>query len=62
MRKLARWYDVEVTFASQHVKKYHFTGRIKRQDDIASLLKLIETTANVRFTLKNRTLTVNEAE
>ncbi|MES2275944.1 MAG: FecR domain-containing protein [Bacteroidota bacterium] len=59
MRKISRWYDIDVDFSSLKLKQYHFTGRIKRQENVQHILDMITETAKVKFKLNNRTLTIS---
>ncbi|HXD79200.1 MAG TPA: FecR family protein, partial [Puia sp.] len=56
MRKLARWYDVEVKYEGE--VDQHFTGAVPRDADISALLKTMELTNAVRFRVEGRTVTV----
>ncbi|GGH01839.1 iron dicitrate transporter FecR [Parapedobacter pyrenivorans] len=57
MRKLARWYDVEVVYAGD--KTYStFTGSISRQEQIGAILEKIRFTQAVDFKIEGRRITV----
>lgn len=58
MNTLARWYDVEVFYVNNDVKNLHFTGHLKRYDQITTILKAIESAVNVKFSVKGRTISV----
>lgn len=60
MDKLARWYDVEVFFASKSAKDAHFSLEIERYDNIATVLSKIEKTGRVKFKINGRIITVEE--
>lgn len=60
MDKLARWYDVEVFFASESAKEAHFSLEIERYDNIATVLSKIEKTGRVKFKINGRIITVEE--
>ena len=60
MDKLARWYDVEIFFASESAKKAHFSLEIERYDNIAAVLSKIEQTGRVKFKINGRTVIVEE--
>lgn len=60
MDKLARWYDVEIFFASESAKKAHFSLEIERYDNIAAVLSKIEQTGRVKFRINGRTVIVEE--
>ncbi|WP_198674122.1 FecR family protein [Chitinophaga alhagiae] len=58
MRKLSRWYNVEVKYDNGVDTLFHFTGRIRRYEDIKGILSLIELTGKVHFTFKDHELHV----
>lgn len=57
MRKISRWYDVEVDF-QDNTQKISFIGVISRNKNISSVLQLIEDTGNVHFKIEGRRITV----
>ncbi len=60
MDRLARWYDIEVIYATPSAKNAKFSLEIKRPDNIASVLSKIEKTGRVRFSIEGKTVTVTE--
>lgn len=57
--KLSLWYDVDVKYSSDLLKKERFEGVVNRFDDIDKVLSLLElANKEVRFELKGRTITV----
>lgn len=58
--ELAKWYGISVNFADTEVKKYHFTGRLQRYEDIRFLLDIIAETSKVKFTFRDSTLSVSK--
>ncbi|MGH2644267.1 MAG: FecR family protein, partial [Chitinophagaceae bacterium] len=60
MRKLSRWYDVNVRYEGGVDTMFHFTGRIKRYENITGILDLIELTGKVSFAVKNHELYVSQ--
>lgn len=56
MRQLARWYDIEVAYDG-NVSDIDLTGVISRREDAGALLKALETTQRVKFTVDGRTIT-----
>ena len=58
MQTLCRWYDVEVHFGNEMVKKLPFTGKIKRYEELQEVLSLLEKTNEVTFTVERRSITV----
>ena len=57
MRKLARWYDVDVIYQDSFNDKT-FTGSISRFDNISKILNKITFTSDVHFMLEGRRITV----
>lgn len=58
MRKLSRWYDVEVVYEKGVDTLFHFTGRIKKYENITGILHLLEYTGKVTFEMKEHRLYV----
>jgi ferric-dicitrate binding protein FerR (iron transport regulator) len=57
MRKVARWYDVDVRYDGQISE--HFSGAVRRDAEVSSLLRTMELTHEVRFHVEGRTITVS---
>lgn len=57
MRKLSRWYDVEVVYEG-NVKDKQFAGTISRKDNISKILDKIAFTQAVHFKIEGRRVTV----
>jgi len=61
LKKLSRWYDLNVFFKSEEVRAYQFSGKLPRFKNCNELLEMIEKTTDVQFTMKeNRTVIVNK--
>lgn len=56
--RLARWYDVEVFYVNPEVGDLHFTGDLNRYDDFEKILKFLEMTRKVQFTVNGKTIWV----
>ena len=59
-KQISRWYDVEIFFSSESVKKVRFTGAIVKFKPLEDLVRMIETTSQVRFSVKGRTIVISE--
>lgn len=57
MRELARWYDVEVNYSGP-ISDEEFFGSISRSEHISAVLKKLEATKTIRFTISGRKVTV----
>lgn len=58
MNVLSRWYNMDVFFASEPVKKLHFSGELSRYSDVESILRRIESMTDLTFTINGKTVTV----
>ncbi len=59
MNTLSLWYDVEVVFQSESVKKLHFSGHMERYEQIEDILHAITDATGVVFTINDRTVCVS---
>jgi ferric-dicitrate binding protein FerR (iron transport regulator) len=59
MRKLSRWYNIEVTFKGP-MSEEGFNGKISRYKNISQALKMLEKTSAVHFQIDGRRVTVME--
>lgn len=57
MRKIARWYDVEVVYEGD-VNGLTFSGSMSRFDRIEKLLNILQSTRTVHFKIEGRRITV----
>lgn len=58
LRKVARWYNVEVFYKNNAAKGLVFKGNLPRYGKLPELLKVLESGSSVRFSLKGRSLVV----
>ena len=59
-KQISRWYDVEIFFSSESVKKVRFTGAIVKFKPLDDLVRMIESTSQVRFSVKGKTIVISE--
>ncbi|WP_299285542.1 FecR family protein [uncultured Mucilaginibacter sp.] len=59
MRTAARWYDIDVNYQGNLTNK-QFGGRISKYKNISGLLKNLELTGTIHFTIEGRRVTVIE--
>ncbi|WP_159452659.1 FecR family protein [Pedobacter nyackensis] len=57
MRKLERWYDVDVVYQGK-IPDVDFGGEISRSKKLSEVLKVLETTRTVHFKIEGRRVTV----
>lgn len=58
MRKVARWYNVEVVFQNKEIMRRKFSGNVSRFDKISKVLRILEMTGDVKFKIEERVITV----
>ncbi|MFR1240458.1 MAG: FecR family protein, partial [Butyricimonas faecihominis] len=58
MNTLSLWYDMEVFFQSESAKKLHFSGHMKRYEQIEDILHAITDATGVVFTINDKTVCV----
>jgi transmembrane sensor len=58
MRKIARWYNVEVEYADPAAKEVMYYGTVSRFEKISKVLRKFEQTGEVRFEIKADKVTV----
>ncbi|MEO6524422.1 MAG: FecR domain-containing protein [Mucilaginibacter sp.] len=58
MRKVSRWYDVDVVYDNTTVQDVNFGGWVSRSKNISSVLKIMELTGKVHFKVEGRRITV----
>jgi transmembrane sensor len=58
MKQIERWYDVQVEFDGSFTQ--HFNGAIKRQENVSKVLKMLEKTGGLRFTLTGKKVIVKK--
>lgn len=56
MRKISRWYDVEVKYADPEVKNLPFNGIITHFSKVSKVLDMLERTKQVHFKINGRTI------
>ena len=59
-KQISRWYDVEIFFSNESVKKVRFTGAIVKFKPLDDLVRMIESTSQVRFSVKGKTIVISE--
>lgn len=58
MKKIARWYDVEVVYASPELKNITFSGSLSRYDQVVDVLKALSMAGKMKFKLEDRKIQV----
>ncbi len=58
LRKAARWYDVEISYENLEAKSIVFKGNLPRYGKLPELLKILESSSDIHFTLEENRLVV----
>lgn len=59
MRQLSRWYDVEIIFKGESDESVTFNGDISRTVNLSTVLKMLELTGEVNFSIEGKKIIVN---
>lgn len=60
LRKVSRWFDVEIFYQEPKLKKKRFFGIMKRQANLQEVLDVIAEAGDVHFNVNGRTVVVSE--
>jgi len=60
MRKLSRWYNVKINFDSESTKDIIFFGKVKRYENINTILNLIKKTEEVTYDTENNQILIRK--
>ena len=60
MRKICRWYDVEVLYAVPGIRERRFTGALANNMPLKELLEALSTTTNLQFSLQDGVITIKQ--
>lgn len=58
MRKVSRWYDVEIEYWDADEGSETFSGTISRSDEISTVLRTLERSTELKFKIEDRKVTV----
>lgn len=58
LKKVSRWYGVEIVYTNDLVKVPTFSGSVSRSENISSVLNMLEETSNVRFSIAGKQIRV----
>lgn len=58
MRKVARWYDVDVIYDKNIDLNQTFSGQVSRSKNISEILRALQSTGRINFKIDHKTVTV----
>lgn len=59
MGELSRWYDMEVVYVSDRGKELHFSGFLKRYEDVRKILATVTESTGIKFDIVKNRIIVN---
>lgn len=59
-KQISRWYDVDIIFSNESVKKIRFTGAMVKFKPLGDLIRMLEKTSQVRFSVKGKNIVISE--
>lgn len=60
MRKISRWYNVNVEYEEESLKHKNFGGTVSRFDRVSKVLRMLELTGEVRFKIEDQKIIVTK--
>lgn len=58
MNTLVRWYHVDIFFQNSQAKELHFSGHLKRYEDVRDILKTITESTGIIFNVQGKTIII----
>lgn len=58
LRKISRWYDVKIIYLNTEAALPTFSGSVSRFDHVSKVLKMLEETSDVKFSIEGKTIKV----
>lgn len=58
MKKVSRWYDVDVIYKNPKIGQQVFGGTISKYGKVSEVLRMLELTGDVKFKIEGKTITV----
>lgn len=57
MKKVSRWYNVEIKYSTEDIRKNTYWGTISRSVKVSELLRMLEMTGDVHFRIEGKQIT-----
>ena len=58
LQEMARWYDFDIFYQNPDIADKQFGLKLEKYEHVDSLLRILELTGEVKFSIKGRILTV----
>jgi len=60
MRKISRWYDVDIVYPQDQNTNVEYWGSITRYDNVSKVLKMLEITGDVKFRIEGKKIFIEK--
>ena len=60
MKKLARWYDVDIIIETPELKEKIFYGVIRKYENISKILGMLKKTQNIDYLIEGKKIVIKE--
>lgn len=60
MNNLSRWYDINLSWQHASLKEIVFSGKMLRYDDFSKIIRMLEMTGEIKFSIQENNITINE--
>lgn len=60
MNNIGRWYNVEIIYQNEEIKKYTFWGTVSRFSNVVDVLKILERTGKIHFKIIDRKIYISK--
>lgn len=61
MRKLARWYDVDISIETLDLREKIFYGVIRKYENISKILDMLKKTQNIDYSIQGKKIVIKKA-
>ena len=59
VERLERWYDFKMFYMNENIKSRRFSGVVNKHQPLQEMLKFLEMTSDVRFSVKGNVVTAS---
>lgn len=60
MKKIGRWYDLEIVYLDASIKKERFYGTVSRYEEVSQVLDMLVLTKTINYDVKDRTIYIRK--
>lgn len=60
MKRLSRWYDLQVIWQNEQIKNYHFSGEMLRYENFSEILSMLEKATSIQFNITGNQIEIRQ--